>query len=68
MQALDRLTSFKVMHKKRVWQDRRKADWQEEDTQLKRASKELTKSIQVVYNRKQLKKETLQAEIPFAAA
>lgn len=48
IQALDRLTSFKVRHKKRVWQDRRKADWQEEDAQLKRASNELTKSIQVL--------------------
>lgn len=36
-----------MRHKKRVWQDRRKADWQEEDAHLRRASQELTKAVQV---------------------
>ncbi|CAM9186196.1 unnamed protein product, partial [Ectocarpus sp. 12 AP-2014] len=47
-QALDRLTSFKLRHTERVRQDRWKADWQQEDAQLHRASKELTKSIEVI--------------------
>ncbi|CAM9658651.1 unnamed protein product, partial [Ectocarpus sp. 13 AM-2016] len=47
-QALDRLTSFKLRHKKRVRQDRWKADWQQENAQLQCASKELTKSIEVI--------------------
>lgn len=46
-QALDRLTSFKSRLKKRIWQDHRKIDWREENVRLQRASKELTKAIQV---------------------
>lgn len=47
-QALDRLTSFKSRLKKRIWQDHRKIDWQEEDAHLRRASKGLTKAIHVI--------------------
>lgn len=49
-QALDRLTSFKSRLRKRIWRDHRKIDWHEEDVHLQRASKELTKAIQVQYN------------------